>query len=126
MSTLEIASILPSHEDFSYELHEVLDFVLMIVHEEVVDLVKSFVSLMSTINFSSLRLGDSSQFLNTCPIRIGLKLVFLNLGSKISENLLFCLSMRILMVSFSISRLGFSLLHELSELSSCTGLPVLE
>ena len=38
----------------------------------------------------------------------------------------FCLSKRTLMVSFSISRLGFSLLHELSELSSCTGLSVLE
>ena len=37
---LEIASILPSHVDFSYELHEDPDFVLIIVHEEVVDLVK--------------------------------------------------------------------------------------
>ena len=35
-----IASILPSHVDFSHELHEVLDFVPIIVHEEVVDLVE--------------------------------------------------------------------------------------
>ena len=40
MQTLEIASILPSHRDFSHELHEVLDFVPIIVHEEVVDLVE--------------------------------------------------------------------------------------
>ena len=40
MSTLEIASILPSHQDFSFELHEDPDFVLIIVHEEAVDLVK--------------------------------------------------------------------------------------
>ena len=40
MWTLKIASILPSHQDFSHELHEVLDFVPIIVHEEVVDLVK--------------------------------------------------------------------------------------
>ena len=38
--TLEIASILPSHEDFSNEIHEDPDFVLIIVHEEVVDLVE--------------------------------------------------------------------------------------
>ena len=40
MSTLEIASVLSSHKDFSCELHEDPDFVLVIVHEEVVDLVK--------------------------------------------------------------------------------------
>ena len=38
--TLEIASILPSHRDFSYELHEDPDIVPPIVHEEVVDLVE--------------------------------------------------------------------------------------
>ena len=38
--TLEIASILPPQCDFSYELHEDPDFVLVIVHEEVVDLVE--------------------------------------------------------------------------------------
>ena len=37
--TLEMASILPSHWDFSHELHEDPDFVPIIVHEEVVDLV---------------------------------------------------------------------------------------
>ena len=37
----------------------------------------------------------------------------------------FCLSKRILICSFSESRLGFSLLRELSEPNSCTGLSVL-
>ena len=50
---------------------------------------KSFVSLMSTINFSSLRLGNSIQFLDSSSVKIGLELVFLNLCSRISENLLF-------------------------------------
>ena len=40
VSNLEIASSLPSHWDFSHELHKVLDFVPIIVHEEVVDLVE--------------------------------------------------------------------------------------
>ena len=35
--TLELSSILPSHKDFSYELHEDPDFVLKVVHEEEVD-----------------------------------------------------------------------------------------
>ena len=47
-----------------------------------------------------------------------MELVFVNLCFTISEK-------KILIVSFSISRLGFSLLLEPSELSSCTGLPVL-
>ena len=38
MLTLEIASILPSHYDFSYGLHEDPDFVPVTVDEEVVDL----------------------------------------------------------------------------------------
>ena len=60
-----------------------------IFHEEVVDLVKVVHHLQkSMINFSSLRLRNSIQFLNTSSIRIGLKFVFLNLGSKIIENLL--------------------------------------
>ena len=40
MLTLEIASILPSHQDFSYELYEDPDFVLIVVRAEVVDLVE--------------------------------------------------------------------------------------
>ena len=36
MLTLEIASILTSDQDFSNELHEDPDFVLIVVHEEVV------------------------------------------------------------------------------------------
>ena len=40
MLSLEIASILPSHWDVSHELHVDSDFVPIIVHEEVVDLVK--------------------------------------------------------------------------------------
>ena len=84
---------------------------------------KLFITCNGMINLSSLRFDNSIQFLNTCPIRIGLKLVFLILGSKISENLLFSRSKRILIVSFSISRLDFRFWH---EPRSCTGLPVLE
>ena len=40
------------------------------------------------INFPSLRLDNSIQFLNSSPIRIGLKFVLLNLGSNFSEDLL--------------------------------------
>ena len=40
MLSLEIASILPSHWDFSHELHEDPDVVPIIVHEDVVDLVE--------------------------------------------------------------------------------------
>ena len=50
---------------------------------------KSFVSLMSTINVSSLRLDHFIQLLNTSSVLIGLEPVFLNLCSIISENLLF-------------------------------------
>ena len=46
-------------------------------------------SCKSMINFSSLRLDNSIQFLNTSPIRIGLKFMFLNFGSNFSENFLF-------------------------------------
>ena len=44
---------------------------------------KLFVTCKSVINFSSLRLDNST------PITIGLELVFVNLCSTISENLLF-------------------------------------
>ena len=50
---------------------------------------KLFVSLMSTINFSSLRLDRFIQFLTASSVIIGLELVFLNLCLAISENLLF-------------------------------------
>ena len=50
---------------------------------------KLFVSCKSTINFTSLRLDNSIQFLDTSSIIIGLELVFLNLCSTISENLLY-------------------------------------
>ena len=49
----------------------------------------SFVSLMSTINFSSLRLDHFIQLSNTSSVIICLEFVFLNLCSIISENLLF-------------------------------------
>ena len=48
-----------------------------------------FVSLMSTINFSSLRLDRFTQLLNTSSVLIGLEFVFSNLCLTISENLLF-------------------------------------
>ena len=48
-----------------------------------------FVYLMSTINFTSLRLDKFIQFLDISSVIIGLELVFLNLCSTISESLLF-------------------------------------
>ena len=50
-----------------------------------------FVSCMSMINLITLRLNKSIQFLDSSSIIIGLELVFLNLCSTISENLLFLL-----------------------------------
>ena len=50
---------------------------------------KLFLSRKSMINLTSLRLNNSIQFLDTSSIIIGLELVFLNLCSTISENLLF-------------------------------------
>ena len=42
----------------------------------------------SAINFSSLRLDNFIQLLNTSSVMIGLEFVFLNLCLTISENLL--------------------------------------
>ena len=89
MWTLEIASILPSHWDFSYELHEDPDFVRIILLKKLLISSKLFIRCKGVIHFSSLRLHNSIQFLNTSPIRIGLGLVFVNLCSEICENLLF-------------------------------------
>ena len=50
---------------------------------------KLFITCEGVIIFSSLRLDNSTQFLDTSPIRIGLELVFVNLCSQVSENLLF-------------------------------------
>ena len=44
---------------------------------------------MSTMNFTSLRLDNSIQFLDTSSVIIGMELVFVNLYSTISEILLF-------------------------------------
>ena len=49
---------------------------------------KLFVSLMSTINFSSLTLGNSIQFEDASSVIIGLEFVLLNLCLTNSENLL--------------------------------------
>ena len=49
---------------------------------------KSFVSLMSTTNFSFLRLDHFIQLLNTSSVVIGLKFVFSNLCLTVSEDLL--------------------------------------
>ena len=49
---------------------------------------KLFVFLMSTINFSSLRLDNFIQLLNTSSVIIGLEFVFSNLCLTISVNLL--------------------------------------
>ena len=51
MLTLEIASILPSHFDFSCELHEDTDFVLIVFHEEEVDLVEVVHLLQEHVQF---------------------------------------------------------------------------
>ena len=50
---------------------------------------KLFISCKDMINFSSLRLNNSTQFLSTSSIRIGLKFVLMDLGSNFGENLLF-------------------------------------
>ena len=85
-----------------------------------------FVSCINTINLTLLSLDNSIQFLDTSSIIIGLELVFLNLCLTVSENLLFLsFKKRILICSFSESRLGFSLVLELGELRLCTGLTVL-
>ena len=50
---------------------------------------KLVVSLNSTINLTSSRIDNSIQFLDTSSVIIGLELVFLNLCSTNSQNLLF-------------------------------------
>ena len=49
---------------------------------------KSFVSLMSTINFSSLSLDDFIKLLDTSSVTISVEFVFSNLHLTISEDLL--------------------------------------
>ena len=49
---------------------------------------KLFVSLMTTIKFSSLRLNNFTQLVNFSSVIIGLEFVFLNLLLTISKNLL--------------------------------------
>ena len=70
----------------SHELHEDPSFVPTIVHEEVVDLVQVFVSLMSTT--ISLYLDSIISFNGTSSVIIGLERVLLSLCLTISENLL--------------------------------------
>ena len=50
---------------------------------------KLFISCMSVINLTSLRLDNFIQLLDTSSVIICLELVFLNLCSIISESLLF-------------------------------------
>ena len=50
---------------------------------------KLVVSCKSTIDLTSLRLGNSIQCLDISSVTIGLEVVFLNLCSIVSENLLF-------------------------------------
>ena len=76
------------------------------------------------INLSSLRINNSSQFLDTSSVRLGLKFVLLDLSSDFSENFLFLSFRRILIRSFSRSRLDFRF-RDKSELGSYTGLSVL-
>ena len=48
-----------------------------------------FITCKSMINFPSLRFNISIHFLDTSYIRIGLTFMILNLGSDVSEDLLF-------------------------------------
>ena len=69
---------------FSFMLHEDTDNVQIIV--DVVEVVHRLQQQDQLINFSSLTLDNSIQFLDTSPVRIGLKLVHLTMDSKISDD----------------------------------------
>ena len=73
------------------------------------------------INFPSLRLNNSIQFLDTYSIRIGLNCVLMGSQFWTSARICsFCLSRRILILSFSMSRPDFRFWD---ELDSFTGSP---
>ena len=82
---------------------------------------KLFITCKSMINFSSLRFDNSFFSWILLLSESAWNSCFWISALKFARICSFCLSWRILMVSFSISRLGFCL----HELSSCTGLPVL-
>ena len=69
------------------------------------------------ISFPSLRVNNSSQFLDTSSIRIGLKFISVLTSAKICS---FCLSRRILIRSFSMSRPDFRFWNELGSYRSLT------
>ena len=126
MPNLEIASILPSHWDFSHELHEDPDFVPKIVHEEVADLVEA-VRLLDEhdqfLLFETLSFHSKFEYFwhnrpwNSC---------FRSSAWQSARICSHCRSRRILICSFSESRHGFSLTLEMSDPNSSeTGLLVL-
>ena len=100
MLTLEIASILPSHWGFSHEVHEVPDFVPIIVPEQVVDLVEVVRLLGEHDKFLLLRLDHVSQLLNTSSVIIGLEFVFSNLCLTVRRVLICSLSEFCLWISW--------------------------
>ena len=69
---LEIVSNVDRHEDSDFVPHNCSLKKLLISS-------MLFVSLMSTTNFSSLRLDNFIQLLDTSSVTIGLELMFLNL-----------------------------------------------
>ena len=73
MYILEIASVLPSHHDFLMSFTKFSSLFPRIVHEEVVDLVEV------VRHFSSLRLDNFIQLLDTSSIIVGLATLFFNL-----------------------------------------------
>ena len=82
---------------------------------------------MSTINVSLLRFDNFIQLLDTSSVIIGRELVFLNLCSIISEDLLILSFQKNLDLLVSESRRGSSLTFEISDPnSSKTGLLVLK
>ena len=111
----------------SHELHEVLDFVPIIVHEEVVDLVevvRLFDEHDKFLFFETWWLHSTFGYF-FCHNRLGIR-AFESLLDNQRESALFCCSRRILICSFSESRRGFSRTFEISDPNSSeTGLPVL-
>ena len=84
MLSVEIASILPSHWGFYHELHEDPSFASITVMKKLLISSMLFVSLMSTINFTSLRLDKLHSTLGSffCHNRPGIRVFESLLGSQ--------------------------------------------
>ena len=73
----------------SYEFHEDPDFVLIVFLEVVLDLAWIAHLCYSMINLHLLKSNNSSEFLDTSSVRLGLKFVLLDHRFDFSKNLLF-------------------------------------